>query len=269
MTDQPMIELNDGRTMPQLGFGTYKIDNREAANAVRTAIEVGYRLVDTASIYRNEQGVGEGMTEGVWLTTKVWNDDQGRREAPRALEASLERLGRSHVDLLLIHWPCPDKRRYLETWQALIALRDEGLARSIGVSNFMPEQIEELVRETGVVPAVNQVECHPRFQQRELRALHERYCIVTQSWSPLGQGGGLEEETVQAIAREADQSPAAVLLRWHVQKGLAPIPKASSQAHMEENFSCLSFTLDAGQMARLDALDSEDGRVGPHPANFC
>lgn len=269
MTEQPHLTLNDGRRMPQLGFGTYKIADEDAVDAVRTAVEVGYELIDTAAIYHNEKGVGQSTPADLWLTTKIWNDDQGRDNVGKALDASLERLGRDHVDLLLIHWPCPDKKSYLESWEALIELREKGRAKSIGVSNFMLPQLEELERETGVVPAVNQVECHPHFQQRELRALHEGMGIVTQSWSPLGQGGAVNDDVIGAIADEIGQSPASVLLRWHIEHGLAPIPKASSEEHMRDNFSCLSFSLDDRQMARIDALDEEGGRIGPHPARFC
>ncbi|WP_305096694.1 aldo/keto reductase [Croceibacterium aestuarii] len=270
MTDQPTLTLNDGRTMPQLGFGTWQIDDDMAAEAVKTALDVGYRLVDTAAIYRNEEGVGAGLkgTDAVFLTTKIWNDDQGFESAKEAAQRSLDRLGRDHVDLLLIHWPCPKKDSYLETWRAMIELREAGLTRSIGVSNFRAEDLRRLKDETGVVPALNQIELHPSFQQRELRKVHEELGIATQSWSPLGQGGGMDNPAVRAIADEAGQPPSAVILRWHLQHGLAAIPKASSRAHMEANFAALGFALDESQMARIDALDTPEGRMGPDPAKF-
>ncbi len=270
MTDQPTLTLNDGRTMPQLGFGTWQIDDDMAAEAVKTALDVGYRLVDTAAIYRNEEGVGAGLkgADAVFLTTKIWNDDQGFESAKQAAQRSLDKLGRDHVDLLLIHWPCPKKDSYLETWRAMIELREAGLTRSIGVSNFRAEDLRRLKDETGVVPVLNQIELHPSFQQRELRKVHEELGIATQSWSPLGQGGGMDNPAVRAIADESGQPASAVILRWHLQHGFAAIPKASSRAHMEANFAALGFALDESQMARIDALDTPEGRMGPDPARF-
>ncbi|WP_265587845.1 aldo/keto reductase [Sphingomicrobium arenosum] len=272
MTDQPMLTLNDDRAMPQLGFGTYKIDEEDAAEAVRSALEVGYGLVDTAAIYENERGVGSGL-EGrgdIWLTTKVWNDDQGYEAAKTAFGHCLNRLGREDVDLVLIHWPCPDKGKFLDTWKAFIELREDGRAKSIGVSNFRRQEIEALVEETDFAPCVNQVECHPAFQQRELRAFHDELGIVTQSWSPLGRAKHFDDEVLQALAEETGQSPAAIVLRWHLQHGLSAIPKASGRAHMEDNFSALSFSLSDEQMGRIDGMDQgEAGRMGPDPADFC
>lgn len=272
MTDYPMLTLNDDRRMPQLGFGTWQIENDRAADAVSTAIETGYRLIDTAWIYRNEQGVGTGLKRSsrsdIWLTTKVWNDDQGHESALAALDKSLALLGRDKVDLVLIHWPCPDRKLAVETWQALIDARDAGKTGSIGVSNFREEDLHEIIQATGVVPVVNQIELHPAFQQRRLRAVHEELGIVTQSWSPLGQGGSMENSVIAEIAQEAGQPAAAVILRWHIQHGLSPIPKATGQAHIEENFAALSFELDEDQMARIDSLDRSDGRIGPDPAEF-
>ena len=271
MTDLPTITLNDDRAMPQLGFGTYQIDEEDAAEAVETALDVGYPLVDTAAIYENERGVGSGLggREDIWLTTKIWNDDQGFEEAKTAFGHSLNRLGREDVDLLLIHWPCPDKDRFVETWKAMIALREEGRAKSIGVSNFREEDLRRLIDATGLAPAVNQVECHPSFQQKALRKVHQELGIATQSWSPLGQGGGMDDETIRAIAEETGQSPAAVILRWHLQSDLLVIPKASSRGHMEENLSALDFTLSDAQMERIERLDRDDGRIGPDPAELC
>ena len=270
MTDYPTLNLNDGRQIPQLGFGTWQIPEDDAAGAVSTAIDVGYWLIDTAAIYENERGVGEGLGEwsDIFLQTKVWNESQGYDRAKRAAEKCLERLGRDHVDMLLIHWPCPDKDLFVDTWKAFIELREEGRAKSIGVSNFREQDLRRLVDETGVVPALNQVELHPSFQQRSLRKVHEELGIVTQSWSPLGQGKGLKDETIAAIAEETGQPASAVIIRWHIQHGISTIPKASSRDHIEANFKALSFTLSDEQMARIDALDSEDGRMGPDPSDF-
>nr|WP_279639210.1 aldo/keto reductase [Sphingomicrobium sediminis] len=266
-----MITLNDDRQIPQLGFGTYKIDDEAAPNAVGIALDVGYQLVDTGSIYENERGVGKALQDrgDVWLTTKIWNSDQGYEEAKTAFGHALNRLGREDVDLLLIHWPCPDKQLYLETWKAFIELREEGRAKSIGVSNFEETQLRELVDATGFAPAVNQVELHPRFQQRELRQVHEELGIATQSWSPLGRADYFDDPAIASIAEETGQSPAAIIIRWHLQHGLLTIPKASSRGHIEDNFAATTFELSDEQMARIDALDDEGGRMGPHPANFC
>lgn len=272
MTDYPMLPLNDDRRMPQLGFGTWQIDNDRAAEAVKTAIETGYRLIDTAWIYRNEQGVGTGLGGAdrgdVWLTTKVWNDYQGHTSALQAIDKSLALLGRDSVDLVLIHWPCPDRKLAVDTWKALIEARDAGKTGSIGVSNFREEDLNEIVQATGVVPVVNQIELHPAFQQRRLRSVHDEMGIVTQSWSPLGQGGSMENSVIAEISEEVGQPAAAVILRWHIQHGLSPIPKATGRAHIEENFAALGFALDDDQMARIDALDRADGRIGPDPAEF-
>ena len=270
MTDYPTLALNDGRQIPQLGYGTWQIEDHKAPDAVATAIDVGYWLVDTAAIYQNERGVGEGLGEwaDIFLQTKIWNESQGYDRTIRAAEKSLERLGRDHVDMLLIHWPCPAKGLFVDSWRALIELRDQGKAKSIGVSNFREEDLRRIIDETGVTPALNQVELHPSFQQRELREVHEELGIVTQSWSPLGQGKGMANEVVAAIAEETGQPESAVILRWHIQHGLCPIPKASSRDHIEANFKALSFTLSDEQMDRIDTLDDPDGRMGPHPADL-
>ena len=210
MTDYPTPTLNDDRQIPQLGFGTYKIDDADAPEAVKTALDVGYWLVDTAAIYGNEEGVGKGVGDwsDIFLQTKIWNDSQGYDRTLKAADKCLERLGRDHVDMLLIHWPCPQKDQFVDTWKALVELRDAGKAKSIGVSNFRAEDLRRIVDETGVVPALNQIELHPTFQQRELRAVHEDMGIVTQCWSPLGQGAGIENDTIAAIAQELASRPA-------------------------------------------------------------
>jgi len=262
--------LNDGRTMPRLGMGTWQIPDSQAPATVRKGLDLGYRLVDTAAIYENERGVGEGYKGesfedgGAFLTTKLWNDRQG--DAAAALDESLALLGVEAVDLYLMHWPVPSEDRYIAAWQAMIGLRDAGKARSIGVSNFLPEHLGRLQAETGVVPAVNQIELHPRLQQREARAYHRANGIVTQSWSPIGQGKGLlEDEAVARIATKHNRSAAQVVLAWHLSHDLCAIPKASGAEHLSDNLAALDLVLDEEDMTAIDALDREDGRIGPHP----
>ncbi|MXP27460.1 aldo/keto reductase [Porphyrobacter algicida] len=269
MTDYPTLTLNDNRALPQLGFGTWQIDDDKAADAVRTALDVGYQMVDTAAIYQNERGVGDGLKDAsVFLQTKIWNESQGYDRTLKAADKCLDRLGRDHVDMLLIHWPCPGKDLYVETWKALIELRDLGKAKSIGVSNFRAEDLRRIIDETGVTPALNQIELHPSFQQRELRKLHEELGIITQSWSPLGQGGGMDNPAIKQIAEETGRPASAVILRWHLQHGLSTIPKASSRAHIEANFEALAFSLTDEQMGKIDDLDDKGGRMGPDPSDM-
>ncbi|RKF21807.1 aldo/keto reductase [Altericroceibacterium spongiae] len=266
-SDTPTLTLNDGRTMPQLGFGTYKLADDAVGEPVALALEEGYRLVDTASFYDNEEGVGRALAEhpDIWLTTKLWNADQGMEAARAALRRSLDKLQRDVLDLYLIHWPCPAQDRYVETWQALIDMRAEGLVKSIGVSNFLPEHLERIIAETGVVPAVNQIELHPTFQQRDIQDYNAAKGIVTQSWSPLGRGASFDDPIIKAIAAETGHSPSAVVLRWHIQHGLAPIPKATSHDHISANFDACDFELNDDQMDRIDDMDDPQGRTGPHP----
>ncbi len=270
MTGTPTLTLNDGRALPQLGFGTWQIEDENAADTVRIAIDVGYRMVDTAAVYQNERGVGDGLRDSpeIFLQTKIWNESQGYERTLRAADKCLARLGREDVDMLLIHWPCPGKDLFVETWRALIELREAGKAKSIGVSNFREEDLRRIVEETGVTPALNQIELHPGFQQRHLREVHDDLGIVTQSWSPLGQGGAMDNDTIRAIAGETGQPASAVILRWHLQHGLCAIPKASSREHIEANFAALSFELSDEQMTRIDALDGPDGRMGPDPSTL-
>jgi 2,5-diketo-D-gluconate reductase A len=265
MTD---ITLNDGRTMPQLGMGTWQIADTQAAMIVRKGLDLGYRLVDTAAIYRNELGVGDGYKGAdAFLTTKLWNDAQGKPEA--ALDESLALLGLDAVDLYLIHWPAPGQEQFVDAWKALVALRDAGKARSIGVSNFLPEHLDAIIDATGVTPAVNQIELHPRFQQRDARAYHDAHGIVTQSWSPIGQGKGLlEDEAIARIAAKHARSAAQVVLAWHLARGLSVIPKASSAEHLSDNFAAQDLTLDDEDIAAIDAMDDPDGRIGPHPESM-
>jgi 2,5-diketo-D-gluconate reductase A len=267
MTDQPHVTLNDGRRMPQLGLGVWQTADDEAPKVVQTAVGAGYRLVDTAAIYGNERGVGAGLKDKpeVFLTTKLWNDNQGFDAALTAFDRSLERLGRDSVDLYLIHWPQPSKGLYVDTWRALVRLREEGRAKSIGVSNFQPEHLQAIMDKTGVAPAVNQIELHPDFQQRTLRAFHQANGIHTESWSPLGQGKLLDNPQIAAIARKHGKTPAQAVIRWHLDSGLIVIPKSSNAQRIAQNIDVFDFRLDADDMAAIDALDRKDGRIGPDP----
>ncbi len=263
---QDTITLNDGRAMPRLGLGTYQIPDAHVAAVVRAGLDLGYRLIDTAAIYHNERGVGEGVDETAWVTTKLWNDAQGDPEA--ALDASLALLGLESVDLYLIHWPHPEGGRFVQAWEGLVRLREAGKTVSIGVSNFLPEHIDAIVEATGVVPAVNQIELHPGFQQREARAYHEAKGIVTQSWSPLGQGATLKDERIVAIADRLGVSAAQVIIAWHLAKGLAVIPKAGDLDHLADKWGAREVTLSAEDVAAIDAMDDPDGRIGPDPLTF-
>jgi len=269
-TAYPTAILNDGREMPQLGFGTNDIDNEKAEEIVKEAIARGYRLVDTASMYGNEEGVGKGVgtRHDIFLTTKIWNDRQGHAEAKTAFRESLAKMGRDEVDLLLIHWPCPGKDLYVDTWKALIELRDDGRVKSIGVSNFMPEHIDRLIAETGVTPAVNQIQVHPMWQQRKVREYNRDKGIVTQSWSPLGSGQLMNHPVLKEIAAELDVPVASVILRWHLQHGLSPIPKTATPERMSDNLDAMTVVLNRDNMARIDALDHPQGMLGPDPMTF-
>jgi len=271
MTTQPTISFNDGRAIPQVGLGVWKTPDDGAGDAVAAALDAGYRHVDTAAAYKNERGVGEGLRragvprEEVFVTTKLWNEEQGFDRTLRAFDASLEQLGLDHVDLYLIHWPSPARDLYVDTWRAFVRLKEEGRARSIGVSNFTAEHLDRLADETGVTPAINQIELHPRFQQRALREAHAARGIVTQSWSPLGQGQLLQDPVIAGIARKHGRTPAQVVIRWHVDSGLVVIPKSVTPSRIAENFDVFGFALDADDLAAIMKLDTGDGRIGPDP----
>ncbi|GJE43080.1 aldo/keto reductase [Methylobacterium soli] len=270
----PTLTLNDGRPMPQLGFGVYQLDVSQTPDIVGRAIAAGYRSIDTAAIYGNEAGIGRAIREAavgrddLYITTKLWNDDQGLDATRRAFDASLKRLGLDRVDLYLIHWPCPEKGLFVETWKELIRFREEGRATSIGVSNFTPAHLQRLISETGIVPVVNQIELHPHFQQPALREAHARHGIVTESWSPLGRGPVLADPVLAGIARAHDRSPAQVALRWHIQNGFVAIPKTATPARIAENAALFDFTLSDTEMAQIARLDRPDGRTGPDPETF-
>lgn len=268
-----MLTLNDGRQMPRLGLGTGQL-NAATEATLELAFAAGYRLIDTASRYRNEELVGKAVRasgmprEALFITTKLWPDNFGYDAAMREFDASLGRLGLPSVDLYLIHWPAPWLDLYVETWRALIRLREEGRATSIGVSNFSAAHLQRLSDETGVVPAVNQVELHPRFQQSALRAFHAASGIATEAWSPLGRGSAAEDARLAAIAARHGKSAAQVVLRWHYQSGIVAIPKSANPERLRANIEIFDFELDAGDMAAIAALDNPDGRTGPDPEEF-
>ena len=245
---QPEFSLNDGAMMPQFGLGVFQTPPDATERIVRMAVDEGYRLIDTAAMYRNEEGVGEALSgrTDVFVTTKLGNSDHGFDEALFAFDASMKRLGRDTLDLYLIHWPRPRVNRYVESWKAFIRLLKEGRVRSIGVSNFTREHIERIIAETGVAPAVNQIELHPRFQQKVLRAFHDHHGIKTESWSPLGRGASLGEAAIVDIARKHRKTPAQVVIRWHLDSGLIAIPKSVRLDRLKENIGGLGFQARRG-----------------------
>lgn len=268
----PVEMLNDGHTIPQLGFGVFKVDPDETERIVSDALEVGYRHIDTAAVYGNEEGVGRAIAasgiprDDLFVTTKLWNGDQGTESAHRAIDRSLEKLGLDHVDLYLIHWPRPDLDKYLETWLALEEIRDAGKTTSIGVSNFHVPHLEKLAAGSSTVPAVNQIELHPTFQQRELRAYGAEHGIAIEAWGPLGQGKydlfGMPAIAETAVALGV--TPAQVVIRWHLQSGIIVFPKSNSADRMRANFDVFGFELSPEQMAAIDGLDAGN-RVGSDP----
>ena len=271
----PTITLNSGHEIPQLGFGVFLVPADEAEAAVTSALEVGYRHIDTAAIYRNEEGVGAAIAksgiprEDLFITTKLWNDRQSGEQPHDAIRESLEKLGLDHVDLYLTHWPTPEKDTFVNAWEKLVEIRDRGLARSIGVSNHLPEHLDRIVEATGVVPAVDQIELHPAHQQRDVLDWAAAKGMHIESWGPLGQGKYplLENEAVTAAAAAHQVTPAQVVIRWHLQRGFIVFPKSSRKERMQENFDVFGFELSADEVAALDALDPGDGsgRVGGHP----
>ncbi|MBA2471027.1 MAG: aldo/keto reductase [Pseudonocardiales bacterium] len=273
MSDVLTITLNNNVQIPQLGFGVFQVAPQDAERVVSTALETGYRSIDTAAAYQNEEGVGRAVAscglarEDVFVTTKLWNSDHGYDQALRAFDASAGRLGLDTVDLYLIHWPVPTADRYVETWKALEKLAADGRVRAIGVSNFTVEHLRRLFAETGTVPAVNQVELHPQFQQTELCAEHTEHGIATEAWSPLGQGAALSDATITRLAKRHGVTPAQVVLRWHLQVGNIVIPKSVTPARIQENFDVVTFDLSAEDLTAI--ADLETGRrIGPDPATF-
>ncbi|OEI67287.1 oxidoreductase [Curtobacterium sp. ER1/6] len=266
----PAITLRDGATIPAIGFGVYKVDDTEAETAVGLALDAGYRHVDTAEMYGNETGVGKAIRasrldrDDVFVTTKVWNDHQGRDATLRAFDASLGRLGLDAVDLYLIHWPAAANDRYVETWRTLVELREQGRARSVGVSNFQVPHLQRVIDETGEVPAVNQVERHPWLPQRELMAFHEQHGIVTEAWSPLGRGRLVDDPVLSGIAAAHGVSVAQVLVRWNVQQGVVVLPKSVTPARIRSNLDVDGFVLTDEDLAAIATLESGQ-RTGSHP----
>ena len=273
----PTIELNDGHTIPQLGFGVFQIDPGETAEAVSTALEIGYRHIDTAEMYGNERGVGEavrasGLDRGdVFVTSKLNNGYHRPDDARRAFEGTLSDLGFDYVDLFLIHWPLPTlyDGDFVSTWKTLEEFQKAGRARSIGVSNFQVAHLERLAAECDVVPAVNQIELHPYLLNEAVRAYDEAHGIATQAWSPIAQGDVLDDPAITEIADRLDRSPAQVVLRWHIEHANIVFPKSSTPARIKENFELFDFALEPGDAETIDALDKgEIGRTGPNPDQF-
>ncbi|MGW2517463.1 aldo/keto reductase [Streptomyces sp. NPDC001617] len=270
----PPIILNNGVEMPQLGFGVWQVPDDEAERAVATALEAGYRSIDTAAIYGNEEGTGRAIAasgvprEDIFVTTKLWNSEHGYDSTLRAFDVSLEKLGLEYLDLYLIHWPTPARDKYVDTYKAFEKLHADGRVRAIGVSNFEPEHLRRLIGETSVIPAVDQIELHPHLQQHAAREYHAEQGIATEAWSPLGSGKGLlEVPAIVAIAQKHGRTPAQVVLRWHLQLGLVVIPKSVTPSRIKENIEVFDFSLDTEDLAAISALN-EDRRLGPDPATF-
>jgi 2,5-diketo-D-gluconate reductase A len=270
---QPYLALNDGRQLPQVGLGLWQVPKDDAARVVADAIGIGYRLIDGASAYGNEDGLGEGLRRAglardeVFVTTKVWNDAQGYDATLRSVDDSLKRIGIDRLDLCLIHWPVPARGLYADSWRALIRLREEGRVRSIGVSNFGPGELDRIADETGVVPVLNQIELHPRRQQAPLREKHRTMGIVTQSWTPLGLSKSFDHPVIRGIADRVRRSPAQVILRWHVQLGCSVIPRSVRRERLAENLAIFDFELTPEDLSGIATLEAGE-RTGPDPATF-
>ncbi len=273
----PTLSLNDGHRIPQLGFGVFQIPPEDTVQAVTTALEVGYRHIDTAEMYRNEHGVGEGIRasglsrDEIYITSKLNNDSHRPDDARRALHQTLSEIGSDHVDLFLIHWPLPTlyDGDFVSTWKALEEFKQQGRARSIGVSNFQVAHLQRLAQETEVTPAVNQIELHPYLLNDEVRRYGEEHGILTEAWSPIAQGGVLDDPVITAIADRLDRTPAQVVLRWHIQRGSIVFPKSTTPSRIEENFQLFDFELEPADIDSIAGLDKgEAGRTGPNPDQF-
>ncbi len=273
MTDIPRLPFSDGHFIPQLGTGVWQIPNDKTGAVVASAIEKGYRLLDGAFIYENEAGLGDGVRMAgldrgeLFITTKVWNADHGRDKARAAVARSLETMGLDYLDLVLIHWPCPNKGLYVETWEALIEMRDEGLMRSIGVSNFNPDHLDRLIDATGVTPVLNQIEVNPKMANAALRAENAARGIVSQGWTPLGEAKNFDFPQITDICARTGKSPAQVILRWHMQLGHSTVPRAAQPVHQDENLDIFDFELSDDEMAAIGTLDW-NARCGPDPLFF-
>jgi len=270
MADQPIIKLHDGNMMPQLGLGVWQATVDDARKAAVKALEVGYRSIDTAAIYKNEEGIGQALQEtdiardDIFVTTKLWNDDQ--LNAEQAMETSLKKLQLESVDLYLMHWPCPAKDNFVEAWKGMIELQKQGLTKSIGVCNFQETHLKRLLDETGVSPVINQIELHPMFQQRTLHAWNAMHQIQTESWSPLAQGGKgvFDQEIIKNLAKKYGKTPAQIVIRWHLDSGLIVIPKSVTPSRIEENFKVFDFRLEKPEISDIASLD-KGNRLGPNP----
>lgn len=273
MSHIPTITLNNGVQIPQLGFGVFQVPPDQTAQAVSTALDVGYRSIDTAAAYQNESGVGEAIASSglrrdeLFVTTKLWNSDHGYDQALRALDTSLDKLGLDHVDLYLIHWPQPANGTFVETWKAFEKIAADGRARAIGVSNFTAPHIRKLLEETGTVPAVNQIELHPNLTQSDMRALHREHGIATEAWSPLAQGGLLSDRAVTGLADKYGKTPAQIILRWHLQLGNIVIPKSVTPERIRSNTDVFDFELADDDLEVISDLDTGT-RIGPDPDQF-
>lgn len=266
------LTLNDGATIPRIGLGVWQVDPDITAKVVRWGIEAGYRLIDTAEGYRNEEGVGEAIRSAgvarkdLFITSKLRNGAHRRDDALRAFDDTMAKLGIDQIDLFLIHWPVPSQNNYVEAWKTLVELKEAGRITSVGVSNFNQDHLERIIGETGITPVVNQIELHPRFQQRDKREFHRKHNIQIESWSPLGSGRLLADPTLEKIARKHGKSVAQVIIRWHLKEGLIVIPKSVHKERIAGNFDVSDFDLDAGDMQTIRDMDAADGRTGPDPA---
>ena len=269
----PDLTFHDGHSIPQFGLGVFQLDDGDTARVVFAALNKGYRLIDTAALYGNEVGVGDGLRQAdvdrdeVFVTSKVWNDMQGYDKARKSLRESLDRLKLDRLDLFLIHWPCPDQNLYVETWKALIDAQKDGEVTSIGVSNFNPDHLERIIGETGVTPVLNQVELNPKLQQAKVREADAAHNIVTQCWTPLGRGRSMDAPEITKIAERTGKSPAQVILRWHVELGSAVIAKTDKEDRLAENMDIFDFELTEEDMAAIATLHTGE-RTGPNPAEF-
>lgn len=268
---QNTIQLNDSYNIPAVGYGVFLIPDNEVEQCVLNALEAGYRHLDTAKVYRNEEGVGRAVKasgiprDEIFVTTKLWNTDQGYDTALAACQQSLDKLKLDYLNLYLVHWPAPARNKFVESWKALIELQERGLTRSIGVSNFTIEHLQRIIEETEVVPVINQIELHPYFQQTELRAYHTQQGIVTQSWGPLAQGSVPSDQLLHSLANKYNKTIAQIILRWHLDIGCNPLPKSSQIQRMRENLDVFDFSLTSEEIQQISKLDKKEGRIGPNP----
>lgn len=271
MAEVPQIKLNDGRSIPQLGLGVWQVEPEDTARVVSDALNVGYRHIDTAEGYSNEEGVGQAIAQSgidraqLFITSKLRNGGHSRDAVLKNFDDTMSKLGLDVLDLFLIHWPVPAQDKYVEAWKAFAELRGQGRVRSIGVSNFNHDHLERIIGETGVVPAVNQIELHPYFQQRDKRAFHKEKGIAIECYSPLGSGAVIKDETIAAIGRRYGKSVAQVIIRWHLDQGLIVFPKTTRKERMEDNFDVFDFALSDDDRKAINGLDKPDGRVGNDP----